>query len=98
MPAVLEMETYGLSLALEALGIPLAALRCVSDERQLEAGPVVRRWVDDTLRLRASMLMEDLFRHPAKTGLLVKFFSRSRVASRSLAMGLRWALEGPEGV
>jgi len=96
-PAVLEMETYGLSLALEALGIPLAVLRCVSDELELEAGPLVRRWVDDTLRLQASMLMEDLFRHPARTGLLVKLFRRSRLASRSLAMGLRWALEGPEG-
>ncbi len=96
-PAVMEMETYDLSLALEPLGIPLGALRAVSDESALDAGAAVRRWLDDTLRFRPSMLMADLARHPLRIGLLARLFLRSRAAARSLDMGLRALLRGMGG-
>lgn len=96
-PAVMEMETYSLSLALEPLGIPLGAIRAVSDESGLDAGAGVKRWMDDTLRLRPSMLIADLARHPLRINLVLKLSLRSRVASRSLALGLRAVLEAVKG-
>lgn len=96
-PTVMEMETYSLSMALEPLGIPLGALRAVSDEAGFDAGKAVKGWMDDTLRLRPWMLVEDLARHPHRIGLLLRLFRRSRVAARSLEMGLRAVLSALKG-
>jgi adenosylhomocysteine nucleosidase len=88
-PAVLEMETHALGEALLQRGIPLMGLRAVSDEWDFDPGPVVRKWVDDDLRIRAWRVISDVLRHPTRFALLIRLFQRSRVAAASLAEGIR---------
>ncbi len=87
-PALLEMETYALAAALKKRGLPLLGLRAVSDEWGLEAGRVVGRWMDETLRVRPGKMLLDLFFHPWRAMYLCELMERSWVAARALGRAI----------
>lgn len=88
LPAVLDLETYGLAQEATVRGIPFSCMRVVSDEWGLDAGLRVREWVDQELRIRPRRILFSLFSKPWDLVLLWKLFARSRVASRALGQVL----------
>ena len=92
-PAVLEMETYVLGLSLLDQGVPLMGFRAVCDEWGLGVAASMKAWTDETLGLRGFRMTLDLLRNPWRIGLLIKMFSRSVRAARSLSIGIRTLLD-----
>jgi adenosylhomocysteine nucleosidase len=93
VPAAVDMETYALSRALEETGIPLLALKAISDELGLEIAPTISRWTDDDLQVQAHRIVRDLIHHPGNIAFFPRLYRRSLTASRSLAMGIRTLLD-----
>ena len=91
--AVLEMETAAVLEAAAAQGVPVVALRGVSDAAGEELGFSLEEFCDDRLRLSVPRVIGCLLRKPWIAPQLARLARNSRLTGERLAEGVERALE-----
>jgi adenosylhomocysteine nucleosidase len=91
--AVLEMETAAVLEAAAAHGVPVVALRGVSDAAGEELGFSLEEFCDDRLRLSVPRVIGCLLRKPWIAPQLARLARNSRLTGERLAEGVERALE-----
>ena len=89
---VLEMETMGILPVAEAAGIPLLALRAVSDNPQAPLPFDLEGMLDEDDNLRLGALLKTVLRHPAKIVQGLRMGRNTGTAARNAALVLAAAL------
>lgn len=90
---VLEMETAAVLRAAERAGIPVLALRGVSDPANEALGFRIEELCDPQLNISAARVLGCLARKPYLIPQLVRLAGNSKKAGRSLALGVGLALQ-----
>lgn len=94
---VLEMETASVLQVAHEAGIPVVALRGVSDAADEELGFSIQELCDAELNLSPARLFLTLARKPYLVPQLIRLAGNSRKAGRSLAQGVELALQALSG-
>lgn len=90
---VLEMETAALSRVAAQAGIPVLALRGVSDAAEEELGFSLEEFCDRELRISAVRVMRTIALKPWIIPQLVRLSGNSKRAGKNLALGVELALK-----
>jgi nucleoside phosphorylase len=85
---ILEMETYGIAQLAEENGIPLSALRGISDGPSAPLPFDLGVMMDDHAHLRLGRLLMEVTRHPRTALKLSQMQKNARIAADRAAIGL----------
>jgi len=85
---VVEMESAAIALVAAENGIPLIALRSVSDPAHEELGFSLDEFCDSSLRIRPGRVLLTILRKPRIIPQLIRLAGNSRTAARSLTEAL----------
>jgi adenosylhomocysteine nucleosidase len=94
---VLEMETAAVLQVAHEAGIPVVALRGVSDAADEELGFSIEELCDRELNLSPTRLVMTLARKPYLVPQLIRLAGNARKAGRGLARGVEIALQALSG-
>lgn len=89
-----DMETRGMLVAATKKGVPVFALRAVSDAAGDALPPEVAEFVDENGNLRSGKIAKFLFTQPHKVGALTKLQKHSKLACAALTRA--WAVAAPQ--
>jgi len=89
-----DMETRGMLVAAAKKGVPVFALRAVSDAAADALPPEVADFVDEDGNLRSGKIAKFLFTQPHKIGALTKLQKHSKLACGALTSA--WTVAAPE--
>ena len=89
---VLEMETAALLQVAADAGIPVVALRGVSDEAEEELGFSLEEFCDGELRISIPRVLRTIAAKPWIIPQLIRLSSNTKRAGKSLALGVELAL------
>ena len=89
---VLEMETAALLQVAALAGIPVLALRGVSDAAEEELGFSLEEFCDSELRISVARVMRTIALKPWIIPQLIRLSGNSRRAGKNLALGVELAL------
>jgi adenosylhomocysteine nucleosidase len=90
---VLEMETAAVARVTSERGIPLLAVRAVSDDCDEELGFTVAEFCDANLRIRPLKVLATILKRPGIVPQLIRLAGNSRRAAEALATGIIAYLE-----
>lgn len=90
---VLEMETAAVLQQAQAAGIPLVAIRGVSDAADEELGFAIEEFCDADLNLSPGRIARALCKRPFLIPQLVRLAGNSRRAGRQLALAVELSLQ-----
>jgi adenosylhomocysteine nucleosidase len=85
---VLEMETAGIARVAEAHGIPLSALRAISDGPGAPIPFDLGSMMDENAHLRAGRILMEIVRHPQITVKFPQLLRNARIAADRAAVAL----------
>ncbi|MBC7961821.1 MAG: phosphorylase [Steroidobacteraceae bacterium] len=85
---VVEMESAAIALVAAENGIPLIAIRSVSDPVDEELGFSLDEFCDNSLRIRPGRVLLTILRKPRIIPQLVRLAGNSRIAAKSLTAAL----------
>lgn len=88
-----DMETRGMLVAATGKGVPVFALRAVSDAAGDALPPEVAEFVDEDGNLRSGKIAKFLFTQPHKIGALTKLQKHSKLACAALTTA--WTAAAP---
>jgi len=86
---VVEMESFAIARIAAENGIPLIAIRSVSDPASEELDFSLDEFCDSSLRIRPARVLLTILRKPRIIPQLVRLSNNSRIASQSLTLALR---------
>lgn len=90
---VLEMETAAVLRTASAAGIPVVALRGVSDAADEELGFAIEEFCDEDLNLSPWRILRALLRRPGLVPQLVRLSGNSKRAGRNVALAAELSLQ-----
>ena len=93
---VLEMETVGIARVAAEQGIPLLALRAVSDGPLAPLPFNLEEILDEEDNLRPGKLLKIVLRHPAGILNSIRMQRNMKLAARNAALALAAVLRQPE--
>jgi hypothetical protein len=91
-----EMESAVVGPIAAAAGVPVLAVRAITDAAGDALDPVLLRCVDDMGRPRRAVLAKELLRHPGLATRLVRLAGAARTAGRRLGQTVGDLLRLPE--
>jgi nucleoside phosphorylase len=89
---MLEMETAALLQVASDAGVPVVALRGVSDAAEEELGFSLEEFCDDELRISVPRVLKTIAAKPWIIPQLIRLSGNTKRAGRSLALGVELAL------
>lgn len=92
-PYVLDMETAAVVRQAHLAGLPVLALRAISDGADEELGFSIEEFVDDTMTVRPWRVMATMAKRPWIIPQLLRLAGNVSTAGRSLAAAVAAALE-----
>jgi adenosylhomocysteine nucleosidase len=95
---VLEMETAAVLRVASQAGIPVVAIRGVSDAAQEELGFSLEEFCDEELRISLPRVLRSVALKPWIIPQLLKLSGDSRKAGKNLALGVELALRALAGI
>lgn len=90
---VLDMETWGVAQTAARAGVPLLALRAVSDGAEEELGFSIGEFTDREMNIRPSKVLRTVAGRPWIIPQLMRLAVNSKKAGRSLAIGVQALVE-----
>jgi adenosylhomocysteine nucleosidase len=90
---VLEMETAAVAMTAARKGIPLVAVRCVSDEAGEELGFSIGELTGDGMRIRIGRVLLTLTKKPWIIPQMMRLSRNSKTAGENLALAICAMLE-----
>jgi adenosylhomocysteine nucleosidase len=90
---VLDMETYAIAEETGGVGIPLLALRAISDADDEEIELSLDRITDRDMNVRIWKVLLEIARNPRMLPQLLRLARNSSVAGRNLAAGIKSLLD-----
>jgi adenosylhomocysteine nucleosidase len=90
---VLDMETWAVAQVAAQGGIPLLAIRAVSDAADEELGFCISEFTDSGMNIRISKILWTIARKPRIIPQLIRLSGNSRMAGKNLATAVRLLLE-----
>lgn len=90
---VLEMETAAIARVAGEQGVPLLAVRAISDDCDEELGFTVAEFCDADLRIRPLKVLFTILKRPGIVPQLIRLARNSRQAAEALAAGIISYLE-----
>ena len=95
---VMEMETHGIAQIAARFGIPLLAIRAVSDSLEEPLPFNLEEFTDAACNLRVAAFIAHAIRHPRILPLLVRLQRNTRAAAENAAVAARAALSVAEQI
>jgi adenosylhomocysteine nucleosidase len=89
---VLEMESAAVARIAAREGVPLVALRAISDGAEEELGFAIGEFVDREMRIRAWKVLLTIARKPRIIPQLVRLAGNARLAGQNLAVAVKGAV------
>lgn len=89
MPAVLDMETAAVAELAHRRGIPLVALRAISDDAAEELGFSLEELTDGELTIRLGKVLGTIARKPRIVPQLIRLARNSTLAGKNLARAVK---------
>lgn len=90
---LLEMETAAIARVADEHGIPLLAIRAVSDDCNEELGFTVAEFCDENLQIRPSKVLLAILKNPWIIPQLIRLARDSKLAAEALAAAIASYLE-----
>ena len=94
---VLEMETAAVARAAATAGIPLIAVRAISDDAHEELGFAITDFTDGQMNLRLSRVLLAVARNPRLIPQLLRLSHNTGIAGRNLAATVEAVISGLDG-
>ena len=85
---VLEMETAAIARVANERGIPLLALRAISDDSDDELGFTIAEFCDANLRIRPIKVLFTILKRPRIIPQLIRLARNSKLAAEALTAGI----------